>query len=104
MEPTTKKHWIVRTLFVISSARQANTIVTNGPDHSHPGRYVQHMRIRVPPLLLLASPFVLPVFVAYLRWVTVGLPTVPLVAPPLDIPPTEGFPPGFVSLTTSTSC
>jgi methionine sulfoxide reductase catalytic subunit len=50
------------------------------------------MRIRLPTLLLLVSPFVVPVVVAYVQWATVGLPTMPLVALALDAPPSQGFP------------
>ena len=49
------------------------------------------MRIRPTTLLLLVSPLVLPVVVAYLQWATVGLP-VPLPPPPPDMATAQGFP------------
>ncbi len=52
------------------------------------------MRIRLRTLLLLASPFVLPVVLAYVQWATFGLSSVPPVDPAfLDTPPSQGFPP-----------
>jgi sulfoxide reductase catalytic subunit YedY len=51
------------------------------------------MRIRLPTLLLLVSPFVLPVAVAYLQWATVGLPAVPLSQPRANLLEPQGFPP-----------
>jgi len=52
------------------------------------------MRIRATPLLLLISPLVLPVAVAYIQWATVGLPAVsPVPLPPPDMSLAQGFPP-----------
>ena len=52
------------------------------------------MRIRLPTLLLMASPLVLPVIVAYVQWATMGLPSVPPVVPAPPGPSTsQGFPP-----------
>src|ERR1035438_8877431 len=51
------------------------------------------MRIRPTTLLLLVSPLVLPVVVAYIQWATVGLPAVPPVPiPPPDMVTAQGFP------------
>jgi sulfoxide reductase catalytic subunit YedY len=51
------------------------------------------MRIRPVTLVLLLSPPVLPVAVAYLQWVTVGLPDIPpLSQAALDTSPPQGFP------------
>ncbi len=51
------------------------------------------MRIRPTTLLLLVSPLVLPVIVAYMQWATVGLPAVPPVpVPPPDTATAQGFP------------
>jgi methionine sulfoxide reductase catalytic subunit len=54
----------------------------------------QLMRIRLTTLLLLLSPLVLPVVVAYIQWTTFGLPAMPLVAQAaLDTSPSQDFPP-----------
>jgi methionine sulfoxide reductase catalytic subunit len=51
------------------------------------------MRIRPTTLLLLVSPLVLPVVVAYIQWASVGLPAVPPVPlPPPDMSMAQGFP------------
>jgi len=51
------------------------------------------MRIRLTPLLLFLSPFLILVAAAYLQWATVGLPTVPPVSQALpDITAAQGFP------------
>src|SRR4051812_41459231 len=50
------------------------------------------MRIRPTTLLLLISPLVLPVVVAYVQWATVGLPAVPPVPLPPDTAAAQGFP------------
>jgi sulfoxide reductase catalytic subunit YedY len=50
------------------------------------------MRIRPTTLLLLVSPLVLPVVVAYMQWATVGLPAVPPVPLPPDMVTAQGFP------------
>lgn len=51
------------------------------------------MRIKLPTLLLLASPLLLPVAAAYFQWVTVGLPILP--SSPVIIPETATGPSGF---------
>lgn len=52
------------------------------------------MRIRLRTLILLASPFVLPVIVAYVQWAMMGLPAVsPLVPAPPGASTPQGFPP-----------
>src|SRR5579864_2383090 len=51
------------------------------------------MRIRPTTLLLLVSPFVLPVVLTYIQWATAGLPAVPAVSPPAhDMAIAQGFP------------
>ena len=50
------------------------------------------MRISTKPLLLFVSPLVISVAAAYIQWVTVGLPNVPLPLP-LDMATAQGFPP-----------
>src|SRR5579884_2122232 len=51
------------------------------------------MRIRLRTLLLLLSPLMVPVVVAYMQWATAGLPVVPLVPPATsDTPSPQGFP------------
>ncbi len=51
------------------------------------------MRIRLTPLLLFVSPFVILVAAAYFQWATVGLPTVPpVIQANLDTTPSQGFP------------
>jgi thiosulfate reductase cytochrome b subunit len=51
------------------------------------------MRIKLPTLLLLASPLLLPVAAAYFQWGTVGLPILP--SSPVIIPETATGPSGF---------
>lgn len=50
------------------------------------------MRISTKPLLLFVSPLVISVAAAYIQWVTVGLPNVPLPLS-LDMATAQGFPP-----------
>ena len=63
------------------------------------------MRIRLRTLVPLLLLLVLPVALAYLRWATMGLPTVsPESLATLDTGRTKVFRPGCVSPITSTSC
>ena len=50
------------------------------------------MRIRLTTLLLIASILLLPVVVAYIQWLLVGLPTVSTAQPNLDAATPQGFP------------
>jgi DMSO/TMAO reductase YedYZ molybdopterin-dependent catalytic subunit/thiosulfate reductase cytochrome b subunit len=50
------------------------------------------VRIRPTTLLLVVSPLVPPVAVAYVQWATVGLPAVPVPIPPPDAATAQGFP------------
>jgi DMSO/TMAO reductase YedYZ molybdopterin-dependent catalytic subunit/thiosulfate reductase cytochrome b subunit len=47
---------------------------------------------------VLISPLVLPVIAAYVHWAAVGLPAIPPVTTPLDVPEAQGFP-GWLRVT-----